>query len=210
MVARALHKPIPGLNPLDLRVETKIIDSQGHSRRVYRGLAFHVAKVIGIERNASNVAIDRWIDRSISPHNAELVADRVWFDLDDVQWSEFLLPSGALVTPDPNSNPESTWYAELILLHALTTEACLKRDEMLLARAKRCAQHVFREIQPDHATSQPWAAHAMLLDESTVSLADFMLHSAGIQHPASMDSVSLLLLADALHSLSILHNRPIE
>lgn len=210
MVAHALRKPNPRLKPLELQIETKVIDSQGHARRVYRGLASHVSNVIGMERNATNVARDRLMAGPISPLNAELLADRVWFDLDDVRWSEFQLPSGALITPDPNSSPESTWYAELILLHALTTAACLKRDETLIDRAKRGATYIFREIQPDHATSQPWAVHAMLLDEATFSLADFMLHSAGIQHPASMDSVSLLLLADALQSLSILRGRSIE
>lgn len=208
-VAHVLQEKSPQLQPFDLRNDTKVIDTHGHARRVYRGLIYHVAKVVGIKCQVNDAGNDRFSREPISPSNAELLVDRVWFDLDDVRWSEFQLSSGALIVPDIESNPESTWYAELILLHALTTAACSGRDEVLLARARRAAGYVAREIQPDHASSQPWAIHAMLLDESTVTLADFMLHAAGIQQPSSLDSVSLLLLADALHSLSFLR-RPIE
>ena len=56
-------------------------------------------------------------------------------------------------------------------------------------------RRVTAEIQPDHATSQPWALFAFIWNPATRYLADQVLHTAR----STSDGVSLILLADALY-----------
>jgi hypothetical protein len=113
-------------------------------------------------------------------------------------------PSGALLRANPDDSPDMFWFDELALLHALASAAIETADASLLAAAKRSAAYHFVETQPDHATTQPWAIHAFLLDPAHASLPDLMLHAMRMHAPDGPSEVSLLLLADALHSLRLL------
>jgi len=107
-------------------------------------------------------------------------------------------PDGRFLDRTASDNPEPLWYHELALLHAVTTYAYHSGDRPTREAALRAAAYQADQIQPDHASSHPFAMHAFLRSSDGTYLADMMLHSAGVQSPATMDTVSLLLLADAL------------
>ena len=94
-------------------------------------------------------------------------------------------------------HPEVDWMHEITLLHALTSFALLRGDADARAAVAAAARFHHAETQPDHATSQPWAIHAFLLDLDTLPTADLMLLAANINQPKGLDAVSRILLADA-------------
>ena len=112
--------------------------------------------------------------------------------------STFLLAS-------ENDNPEILWYHELVILHAAASYAVQAEDRTLAAAVARATHHHFNEIQPDHATSQPWAVLLRSIwNPQTQILAD-QNHALRfqLQHPQGDDGVSLMLLADALYCLRL-------
>lgn len=111
-------------------------------------------------------------------------------------------PSGALLETTASDNPETTWYHELILLHAATSWALYRPGcERLLPSIRRAARYHIEETQPDHATTQPWSLNAFLLSPDTHPLADQVLHTLHTQHPAGVSGVPAVLLADTLLAL---------
>ena len=100
-------------------------------------------------------------------------------------------------------NPEPWWYHELVLLHAVTSYALLTGDAAASESAKRAAAFHHAETQPDHATGQPWAVHAFLLDPDTTPTADLLLLAAGVNGAGGLSAVSRILLADAAVCLSL-------
>jgi hypothetical protein len=110
--------------------------------------------------------------------------------------STFLLAS-------ETDNPEILWYHELVILHATASYAVQAEDRTLAAAVARATQHHFNEIQPDHATSQPWAIFPFIWNPQTHILADQIMHYDSMQHPQGDDGVSLMLLADALYCLRL-------
>jgi hypothetical protein len=107
-------------------------------------------------------------------------------------------PDGRFLDKNASDNPEPMWYHELALLHAVTTYAYRTKSKRAQDASLKAAAYQAAQIQPDHASSHPFAMHAFLRSDDGTYLADMMLHAAGVQQPATMDSVSLLLLADAL------------
>ncbi|MFI5381452.1 MAG: hypothetical protein ACHRHE_19310 [Tepidisphaerales bacterium] len=106
--------------------------------------------------------------------------------------------SGALLSTTASDNPETHWYHELVILHALAGYA-VRAEDRLAARAVRLATEFhLGETQPDHATTQPWGLFAFLWNPATQILADGMLHAVRTQHPAGPDPVTRILLADTL------------
>lgn len=93
---------------------------------------------------------------------------------------------------------EPAWYHELAVLHAVKLYARRNAYPATIAAVKRSARYHAAEVQPDHASSHPFALAALLGDADGIYLADMMLHAAGVQQPATMDAVSLILLHDAI------------
>jgi len=116
---------------------------------------------------------------------------------------------GSYLKLNPGDNPEPAWYHDLAILHAITNYALECEDDHATSSVRRAATYVTHEVQPDHASAQPWAVHAMLLCEDSLPLADILLHAAGVQSPATMDGVSILLLADAMWSLQSFDDKTI-
>jgi hypothetical protein len=106
---------------------------------------------------------------------------------------------GAFLKTSSSDNPETHWYHELVILHAMTSFAVHSRNDIAMQSAARNAEFHLRQTQPDHATSQPWGLLAFVLHAPL--LADQVLHTITTQHPGGVDGVSLLLLADALYGL---------
>ena len=107
-------------------------------------------------------------------------------------------PGGAFLAPGGGDNPETRWYHELVLLHACFSYAVARRDDGVLNAALRAARHHAAEIQPDHASGQPWGLGAFICINEGRPYADELLHAVRVQ----ADGVSQVLLADTLLTLS--------
>ncbi len=107
--------------------------------------------------------------------------------------------SGAFLQTTAGDNPETFWYHELILLHAVSSFAVRSGDRVALLASERSAAFHENETQPDHATAQPWGLPAFV--RCAPMLADQVLHTIATQQPAGSDGVSLMLLADTLYGL---------
>jgi hypothetical protein len=111
--------------------------------------------------------------------------------------------SGAFLSTSAIDNPEPAWFHELSILHAAASYAVQAEDRPLAAAVQRATMFHLHETQPDHATSQPWGIFAFIWNPATHPLADQMLHALQLQQPQQRDSVSLLLLNDALYCLRL-------
>jgi hypothetical protein len=117
------------------------------------------------------------------------------------------LPDGQFLFASPSDNPETHWYHELVILHALASFAIQTSNASLLAAAARNAAFHQAETQPDHATHQPWGLPGFLLTSATHPLADQLLHSATALPGASgaaISAITSILIADALYCLRLL------
>ena len=108
---------------------------------------------------------------------------------------------GHLLPTTQDDHPESVWYFELQLAHALATAGLLLNDETCLIAAQRAATFILNEVQPDHATNRPWGITAFMLSERTLPLVDWVLHAATVHLTTTSDELTLLLLADCLYCL---------
>jgi hypothetical protein len=141
--------------------------------------------------------------------NAQAVAESALRDLGAMPASRGMIErlvasqsaDGTYLQTTNAENPEPVWYYESIVLHAVGLHAAETGDGRAIASMQRSAARFAREVQPDHASNQPWAMHAFVLEPEAIPLADMMLHAAGIQHPASMDAVSLILLSESLEAI---------
>lgn len=207
------------------RLPQKYLDGAGHARPLYRGLTLYALGRVGqwSTRQAEDLAREcrssfaAFIDSGAAPKAAdgsETVS--IAFDALALACSGITSPAasqaaavleqialrqqpdGRFLDRTASDNPEPMWYHELALLHAVTSFACRTNNTAAREASLRAAEYQAEQIQPDHASSHPFAMHAFLQMPMGVYLADMMLHAAGVQSPATMDSVSLLLLADAL------------
>jgi hypothetical protein len=101
----------------------------------------------------------------------------------------------------PNDNPEPWWASELMVLHALQSFALLTGDASLEAPLRRCVEFHLAEIQPDHATNEPWAIHAFGLHPDGNITGETLLHAGFVQGGGALTSGATLIAADALFAL---------
>lgn len=129
-----------------------------------------------------------------------------WTDLASLTFGRFTkaqASSGAFLTASPSDNPETHGYHELVILHAAASFAVQTEDRPLAAAVARATEFHRDQTQPDHATAQPWGVFAFVWNHKTRDVADQQLHAAGVAHPAGIDGISLMLLADALYCLQL-------
>jgi hypothetical protein len=100
-----------------------------------------------------------------------------------------------------DDNPEPWWANELLILHAFTSFARLRRDASLDIPLGRCVEFHLAEIQPDHATNEPWAVHAYAMHEEGNVTAETLLHAAMVQGSGALTPVARLVVRDALRAL---------
>ena len=115
-------------------------------------------------------------------------------------------PAGPFLRATASDNPETHWYHELVLLHAVASYAAQANDPTLATAVARNAAFHMAETQPDHATHQPWALHAFAQHPDTRPLADQLLHAATMVGGAGgspAGGLTSILLADALYSLQL-------
>lgn len=99
-------------------------------------------------------------------------------------------------------NPEPWWANELLIMHAMKSFALIQRDAGLLESVDRCAGFHVAEIQPDHATNEPWAIHALALHPHGNVTAETLLHASMVQGGGTLTPTAKLIVADALHAMS--------
>jgi hypothetical protein len=212
---RAMLQLVLGMSPTPvprISATTRVVDGLGHAREAYRGIARFVAHLIEPKPthadpcNASNHHAT--LDLPIRAPKAASATEAIWDAVlrnnpDERRRFVDTIIRGRFVRFDATDNPEPLWYHELILLHAAATWAHQSGDERLQHAVSEASAYVVSEVQPDHASGQPWAIHALLGHPEGWTLVDLMLHAAGIQQPATMDEVSLLLLADAYRCLQL-------
>jgi len=109
--------------------------------------------------------------------------------------------TGAFLRSGPADNPETLWYHELTLLHAVASYAALANDPLATAAVMQAADFHLGQTQPDHATTEPWGLLAFIWRRQAHELADAMLHALAVQHPRGIDGVTSMLLADCLYCL---------
>ena len=111
-------------------------------------------------------------------------------------------PSGEFLASDASVSPESRWYDELTLLHAVAHFAILMPTDARAASVRRAAEFHLFNTQPDHATAEPWALLAFV--QYAPPLADQMLLAMSMQYASGVVGIPLLLLRDALYGLRLL------
>jgi hypothetical protein len=193
-------EPIPAI---PLHPAARCVDGAGHSRSMYPGLLRYAL------RQPAEIDPRLLLDRTTLPASeSRQFVGQLWSLLSTPHarrvaqhFASLQQPTGQWFATSPHDNPESIWYHEIVALHALTTASGIFDDAALRSAVARSARYIAAEVQPDHASNQPWALHALLTEPSAIPLADMMLHIAGVQDPAHMDAVSLILLADALRHL---------
>lgn len=141
----------------------------------------------------------RAIRRSHSPDGGNATMHDLPFD----RMVEAQAADGTFLSRTSADQLEPAWYHELAVLHAVRWHADHgdPDNERVARAAARSAQYHAAEVQPDHASSHPFGLAALLEDAEGIFLADMMLHAAGVQQPATMDAVSLVLLYDAIDSV---------
>ncbi|MEM8875508.1 MAG: hypothetical protein AAGD32_14775 [Planctomycetota bacterium] len=197
------------LQTLPIPAADQVADGGGHVRPAYPGLMAFVMHRLG--RSANHLIADAdpsWPTDMPAGSDGEPLTRRAWnvlarASLDDDPTAAAPLfgrvaEQGARFADD-GSNPEPRWYAELVLLHALTSFAAWSNDTDLLAAAADAAAYHQAETQPDHATGQPWAIHAALLRPDTLPLADLLLLPVSL--PDGRSVINRLLLADAVMAI---------
>jgi len=195
--------------------DLRVIDAAGHQRSHYPGLLVYawrrtLAKVESFltPAQASEWAagIERWLEALRKVNDP---VGRAWaaLALEGSAASSAFKPladeqqsSGALLKADPTQNPETRWYDELVMLHALTAYAVRARDGAMRP-SLRAAEYHLNETQPDHATNEPWGLLAFILNPIAHSVADQMLHTVQVLQPNGATGVTAVVLADVLDCL---------
>jgi hypothetical protein len=104
-------------------------------------------------------------------------------------------------------NPEPWWANELLILHALQSFALQQGDASLEDPIRRCVELHIAEIQPDHATNEPWAIHAFARHPDGQMTAETLLHAAMVNNGGSLNATSQLIVGDALQALEASRER---
>lgn len=140
------------------------------------------------------------------------VADAVWVAYlhtrlgshDAVDWMRSfvltLAPTALVFTAD--DNPEPWWQNEMVILHAVHSFALRIGDASLIEQSLACADFHLREIQPDHATNEPWAVHAYASHVDGNVTAETLWHAGHIQHGGDLGPVARHLARDARDALA--------
>ncbi len=186
----------------------QIVDAGGHARPVYRPLLLY-----SWLRNCriGPAVFTGWV-QSLQHHDiwsalvlsiaGERFQNGTWTDEARLSFNQLIdqqRPGGAFLPVDSKANPETRWYEELLLLHALASYSVGQSDPRIHRAVERGALFHLEETQPDHASAQPWALLAFV--QYAPLLADQVLHALSMQYPAGVTGVPLLLLTDALYGL---------
>lgn len=190
----------------------RIEDGNRHARTVYVGLtaatAFRRFGTLPTWRKRCEALLLDW-PAEPSAQSSEVLSGAAWADyalfiaghsygqlLRDAAAS--LQPAGHFLSIEDATNPEPWWFAELAILHAVTSFALRSGDQAVGEAAKANALFHLQETQPDHATSQPWGINAFIAFPDALPLADQVLLAAQTQQPRGLGVITRMLLHDAI------------
>jgi hypothetical protein len=211
-VGQILHvaEPLMRADATNLR----IVDAAGHERSHYAGLLLYAwrtafarisPRLSADERARWEQAMSTW---AAQPNDSADVGGRAWWSLAGRRREaierliEAQQPSGAFLRTDRSRNPETTWFEELVILHAVGAYAVREHESEAAERAMlRATGYHLNETQPDHATNEPWGLLPFILNPATRSVADQMLHTVRVLHPKGVTGVTAILMADVLDCL---------
>jgi hypothetical protein len=214
--------------------EVAVIDAAGNARPVYRPLLIYawLTSYRAAYESLPPSVFGRW-DEALRPWCDLLEADLARLGTAAAAWTALALhvagtifirdawtdlagdtfgritrgqqSTGAFCATSASANPEPMWYEELATLHAAASYAVQTEDRALASAVSRSTTFVQNEIEPDHATGQPWGVFAFIWNPATRPLAEQLLHAVELRQP-NLDGVSLILLADALYCLRLFTN----
>ena len=148
-----------------------------------------------------------------APHGSE-TAMLVWLTLSQAVRGEApakaalrkaidqLAPTALRATID--DNPEPWWQQEMMILHALHSFALRQRDFKLIEKTLTATAFHLAEIQPDHATNEPWAINAYATHADGTVTAETLLHAAYMNGGGVLSEVSRWIISDAIAALDAL------
>jgi hypothetical protein len=194
--------------------DAPVVDAIGHARPVYRGLLRYCLALAtpgsAVLQGPGSGARQAGVFNPARSGGA--IASHVWASLagwvcgQDDSAVDFLRTivarrsdAGSFLTPAASDNPETFWYHDLIILHAIDAYADLSGDEQAAAAVTAAADYHQNETQTDHATAEPWGLSAFLKSPLTRPTADGLLHAIQTNQPNGPRGVTLLLLADTLY-----------
>ena len=149
-------------------VVADVIDAAGHRRPVYRPLLVHACGAAGVEVGPWLAILSTTADVPFTAAHGPAAAALVWSALachDDGPFRRLVAgqqPSGALLRASSADNPETHWYHELVILHALADHGLRTADPAVWAAVGRACEFHLNETEPDHATGQPWGLPAFV------------------------------------------------
>lgn len=153
----------------------------------------------------ASIAESAWMALALHVAGKLFIRD-AWTDLASDTFGRLVRgqqPAGPFLAASASDNPETYWYHELLILHAVASYAVQSEDRGAAAAVSRATAFHLAELQPDHATNQPWALFAFIWNPQTLPVADALLHAADIQSGQEPPGLSLILLADALYCLQL-------
>lgn len=100
-----------------------------------------------------------------------------------------------------DDNPEPWWANELLILHALQSHVMRSGRDDLQSHLDGCIAFHLAEIQPDHATNEPWAIHAFCAHPQGDTSAGALLHAAMVQGGGTLTPPARLILQDAIDAM---------
>jgi hypothetical protein len=195
---------------IDSMLAIALPDKPRDSRSVYQPLLVY-SRLLEMEKIG---ALDSSIRSLIEPMDdgawpslirrvaGELFAEPAWVDRARDGFAHLCAEqhsSGLFLPPDDRANPEVRWYEELVLLHAAASYAARVPGDAIASAVRTSAAYHLSEIQPDHATSEPWGLLAFI--QYAPPLADQVLHALSVQHPTGIGGIPLLLLVDVRYGL---------
>lgn len=175
-------------------------DGRGHSRPIYRSLAFHLSAVAGAPveprpaTDSDDVSLKLW-QKLVSPSSDTTQQIEVIADACDASLHAQALDDGI-----------DFWtYREMVGVHALHLLAERHQREDWRQRLIEITNYHQYHTQPDYTTYQPWGLAAFLSNPDTIMFGEQQLHDVQthLQIEGGPGAVlPALLLADAYASLS--------
>jgi hypothetical protein len=199
--------PLPAPGP--------VVDRNGHRRAEYSGLLVYSLARAGV------AGLGAWVEQLTTPAGRGDGPAATWAALacfaadrdSQIAREAFARivarqrPDGAFARASPVDGMEAWGYDELVTLHAVASYAAASGDPAAREAAFANAAFQQAELQPDHATNQPWGLHAFVWNPATRGVADQLLHAAGTvggDRAGGSSALTSILLADALYCLRLI------
>ena len=207
--ATVLADALAGRPVAEIATGSVVVDYAGHRRPVYRPLLAYAYRTASAVACVADPDVSHWVDEPVPIDSTAAAGDRVaaaaWSALatGDAKRFDRLVaeqqPDGGFLRATSSDNPETRWYHELVVLHAVADHAIRSNHPAAWAAVERATRFHLNETEPDHATGQPWGLPAFVRVAGAGPLADAALHAVAAHQPGGATGVALFLLADTVY-----------